>query len=167
MAAIISSNGLDEPGNLVVGQALVIPIDGLFYTVQPGDSFYLIARRYGMTVDELLRANGLFPGAVLNAGETLFIPPRTRKRAIEVNAYVEPLTAPVSPNLIQSAREASPLLTYLAPFSYRVSREGRLIPPPLNDFPQIARMNQAALMMVVTNLEEGAFSSELGHIILS
>lgn len=167
MAAIISSNGLDEPGNLVVGQALVIPIDGLFYTVQPGDSFYLIARRYGMTVDELLRANGLFPGAVLNAGETLFIPPRTRKRAIEVNAYVEPLTAPVSPNLIQSAREASPLLTYLAPFSYRVSREGRLIPPPLNDFPQIARMNQAALMMVVTNLEEEAFSSELGHIILS
>ena len=166
-ATIISSNELDEPGNLVVGQALVIPTEGQFYEVQPGDSPYTIAQRFRISVDALLRANRLFPGVVLNVGQRLFIPPREMKRSAEANAYVEPLTDPVTPELIQATRSTAPFLTYLAPFSYRVSRQGTLIPPPLNDFLSIARMNQASPMMVVTNLEEGAFSSELGHIILS
>ena len=38
--AIIEANELETPGNLVVGQALVIPIVGQFYFVQPGDSLY-------------------------------------------------------------------------------------------------------------------------------
>lgn len=166
-AAIISSNELDEPGNLVVGQALVIPIDGQFYIVQPGDSPYAIARRFNITVEDLLRTNGLPPNAILTIGERLFIPPSQSNPRIETNAYVEPLTDPVTPELVQSTRQAAPFLTYLAPFSYRVSREGTLIPPVLDDFPNIARMNQATLMMVITNLEESVFSSELAHIILS
>ena len=128
---------------------------------------YAIARRFNITVEDLLRTNGLPPNAILTIGERLFIPPSQSNPRIETNAYVEPLTDPVTPELVQSTRQAAPFLTYLAPFSYRVSREGTLIPPVLDDFPNIARMNQAILMMVITNLEEGAFSSELAHIILS
>ena len=40
------------------------------YTVQPGDTFYLIALQYGMSADQLMAANGdtssdLYPGQVL------------------------------------------------------------------------------------------------------
>ena len=41
------------------------------YTVQPGDTFYLIALQYGLTADQLMAANGdissdLLPGQILN-----------------------------------------------------------------------------------------------------
>lgn len=166
-AAIISANELDEPSDLVVGQALVIPIVGQFYIVQAGDTPYSIAQRFNVPVNEILRANNLPSNVVLNIGDRLYIPPQPIKRKVEVNAYVEPLTEEVSEELKRAARQAAPFLTYLAPFSYRVNRDGTLTQPPLDDFPRIARANRATLMMVVTNLEEGAFSSELGHIILT
>ncbi len=42
---LITANELSAPNDLVVGQALVIPIIGSFYYVQAGDSLYTIARR--------------------------------------------------------------------------------------------------------------------------
>src|SRR5690625_5967669 len=36
--ALIAANELDAPNQLVIGQAVVIPIVGQFYFVQPGDS---------------------------------------------------------------------------------------------------------------------------------
>src|SRR5690606_459260 len=38
---------------------------------------------------------------------------------------------------------------------------------PLNNFKEIADANNANLMMVVTTLEEGAFSAVLGHIVVT
>jgi spore germination protein len=73
----------------------------------------------------------------------------------------------VKPEIERAARQAAPYLTYLAPFSFQVQRDGTLKEPPLNNFEQIADMNDAISMMVVTNLEEGQFSSELGNIILT
>lgn len=43
------------------------------YVVQAGDSLWLIARRYGTTVDELIRLNGL-TSDLLNIGQVLRIP---------------------------------------------------------------------------------------------
>ena len=48
-----------------------------------------------------------------------------------------------------------------------MNRDGTLTAPPLDDLKQIADGNNTALMLVVTNLEEGAFNAELGHIILT
>src|SRR5699024_9182202 len=67
----------------------------------------------------------------------------------------------------EAARESAPLLTFLAPFSYRVNRDGTLTAPPLNSLQTIAAENNTALSFVITNLEEGSFSSELAHIILT
>jgi len=44
------------------------------YTVQSGDTFYGIARKFGVTVDELMRFNGLQDPRQLRAGSVIRIP---------------------------------------------------------------------------------------------
>ncbi|MBM7572488.1 LysM peptidoglycan-binding domain-containing protein [Aquibacillus albus] len=166
MDAIETANELDAPEGLVVGQTLVIPIIGEFYDVQPGDSLYTISQRFGISVEELARTNNISVNQPLPVGMRLYIP-EGPKPTIEVNAYVEPLGGTVSETLENSTRKNAPYLTYLAPFNYRITRTGELVPPPLDDFASIAQENNATLMLVVTNLEEGEFSAELGRIIVT
>lgn len=163
---IVSTNEIQNPNQLVVGQALVIPIIGSYYWVQPGDSLFSIANRFGIRYQTLAKVNNISPDQPLPIGLRLYIPPQLKQNA-EVNAYVEPTGGTVSPYLEQSARKSAPYLTYLAPFSYQIQRDGSLKAPLLNNFQQIARENGATLMMVVTNLEGGQFSNELGKIILT
>ncbi len=164
--AIASVNEIPAPYTLVVGEALVIPIVGSFYTVRQGDSLYKIAQKFGISYQQLASVNNLSVNQPLSIGQRLYIPPLP-KRDIEVNAYVEPIGNEVSENLINSASEAAPHLTYLAPFSFQILRDGSLRRPLLDNFPTIARNNRVVLMMVVTNLEGGQFSNELGRTILS
>ncbi|WP_163969248.1 LysM peptidoglycan-binding domain-containing protein [Oceanobacillus halotolerans] len=164
--ALVDANELDTPNNLVIGQSLVIPIVGQFYFVQPGDSLYSIAQRFGMSYQELAQINNFPVNNTLPIGFRLYIPERPTNN-ITANAYVEPIGDSVSPTIENAARKQAPHLTYLAPFSYRVNRDGSLTPPPLDNFQEIAEANNASLMLVVTNLEEGEFSAELGHIILT
>ncbi|MDH7577894.1 MAG: LysM peptidoglycan-binding domain-containing protein [Bacillota bacterium] len=44
-----------------------------YYTVQPGDSLYLISRAYGLTPETLIKANGL-AGTIIWPGQILTIP---------------------------------------------------------------------------------------------
>jgi spore germination protein len=163
---IATANELDPNVSLVIGQALVIPIYGEFYTVQQGDSLYTIGQKFGIQATELARVNQINLYQPLQIGTRLYIP-ETPKRQVEANAYIEPTGGTVSDTLEGAARKHSKNLTYLAPFSYQVSRKGELIPPPLNDFASIAKSNNTVLMLVVTNLEDGAFSAELGKSILT
>lgn len=165
-AAIIEANELSTPNELVIAQALVIPIIGQFYFVQPGDSLYDIAQRFGTTYQALAEINQISATATLPVGLRLYIPPRP-KREITSIAYVEPMGDTVSTPLIHAVENHAEKLTYLALFSYRVQRDGSLVAPPIDNLATIAGNHQTALMLVVTNLEEGAFSSELGHIILT
>jgi len=166
VGAISGANELPNPNNLVVGQAMVIPIVGSFYWVQAGDSLYSIARKFGINYQTLARVNGIQPTKPLTIGFRLYIPPQP-KRSAETNAYVEPTGGRVAPELEQSARTAAPHLTYLAPFSFQIQRDGTLKEPPLNNFRTIASNSGAILLMAVTNLENGQFSTELGRIILT
>ena len=164
--AIADANQLPNPDQLVQGQAIVIPIVGSYYFVQPGDSLYSISQRFGLSYQELARINGISPEQPLAVGWRLYIPPAP-KRSAEFNAYVEPFGTEVTQALQDRTREAAPYLTYLAPFSFEVKRDGSLEPPPLAPFPGIAREHGNILMMVITNLEEGGFNDELGRIILN
>lgn len=166
IAAIAGANELPNPNQLVVGQAMVIPIVGSFYFVQQGDNLYSIARRFGVNYQTLAQVNRIPAGRPLSVGLKLYIPPRP-KRSAEINAYAEPIGGKITPALEQSVRKTAQHLTYLAPFSFQIQRDGTLKELPLNNFPAIARANNAVLMMVVTNLEEGQFSAELGRIILT
>ena len=162
--SIAAANQIDPALSLVVGQALVIPITGRYYWVRPGDSLYTIAQRFGVDAGTLASVNALNPGQPLQVGLRLYIPPQA-KRSIETNAYVEPREQ-VSEVLLNDTRQAAPLLTYLAPFSFRIQRDGTLAPPNLDQFPEIAAQNNVTLMMVVTNLENDQFSAELAGEIL-
>ncbi|KPB03057.1 glycosyl hydrolase family 18 protein [Bacillus sp. CHD6a] len=163
---IIEANDLPNPDRLVVGQALVIPIVGRFYFVQQGDTIFSIVRRYNTTPEQLIEINQLNPANPLRVGLRLYIPPQPKREA-EINAYVEPRGNTVSEELQQSSRNAAPYLTYLAPFSFQVLRDGSLKEPPLTNLPAIAAEDNVILMMVLTNLEEDGFSDELGRIILT
>jgi len=163
---IVEANELPNPNQLVVGQALVIPIIGSFYWVQPGDSLWSIGQKFGVNYQQIAQVNQISLTQPLSIGLRLYIPPRPKRNA-EINAYVEPLGTTVTPAIERSTREAAPYLTYLAPFSFQIQRDGSLKAPLLNNFPEIATENNVTLMMVVTNLEEGQFSDELGRIVLT
>ncbi|RNB53729.1 LysM peptidoglycan-binding domain-containing protein [Brevibacillus gelatini] len=163
--AIAEVNELPDPGRLVVGQAMVIPIVGSYHWVRQGDTLYTIGQRYQISAAELARVNNISQYRPLQIGQRLYIPPRPR-RAADFNAYAEPRRT-VSPVLEADVRTAAPHLTYLAPFSFRIRRDGTLARPALNDFPAIARQNNVVLMLVVTNLENDQFSTELGGLILN
>ncbi|ENH98473.1 sporulation-specific N-acetylglucosaminidase [Gracilibacillus halophilus YIM-C55.5] len=163
---IASANEINPENSLVVGQTLVIPIYGDFYTVQAGDSLYSISQRFGLTASELANVNQINMYQPLSIGTRLYIPERA-KPTIEVNAYAEPTGDSVSDTLENAVRKHANQLTYLAPFSYRVTREGNLTPPPLNQFASITNQANTVRMLVVTNLEEGGFSQELGRIIVT
>jgi spore germination protein len=163
---IVEANEINDPNRLVVGQTLVIPIIGSFYWVQAGDSLWSIANRFGLSYQRLAQINRISLTQSLTIGTRLYIPPLPT-RNVETNAYVEPIGSAVSPQVEAAARDAAPYLTYLAPFSFQIQRNGSLNEPLLNNFPSIASQNNVTLMMVITNLEEGQFSDELGRIILT
>ncbi|MDQ0856844.1 glycoside hydrolase family 18 protein [Bacillus sp. V2I10] len=163
---IIRTNEIPNPGQLVIGQTIVIPIKGRFYWVQPGDTLWSISRRYGSTPKELSEVNQISINSPLQIGFRLYIPDRPKQKA-EFNAYIEPSGNQVSPNLVESAREAAPYLTYLGPFSFRIQKDGTLNEPLLNDFANIAKNNRVTLMMIVTNLDDEGFSDEIGRIVLT
>jgi spore germination protein len=163
---IVEANDIPNPKNLVIGQAMVIPIIGRFYTVKANDSLYTIAQRFGISAQQLASVNRISVNQPLQVGFKLYIP-EGRKREAEFNGYVEPRGTSVAPSLENSAREAAPYLTYLAPFSFTVDRSGNLKPPLLNNFPEIARTHKNVLMMVINNQENDQFSDELGRILLN
>ncbi|MBU9721373.1 MULTISPECIES: glycosyl hydrolase family 18 protein [Bacillaceae] len=163
---IVQANELPDASRVSVGQSLVIPIVGSFYWVREGDSIYSIGQRLGVPAQELARVNQIALEAPLQVGTRLYIPQRP-KTTLESNAYVEPIGGTVSEALDASARARAPYLTYLAPFSYQLNRDGTMSAPPLNAFAEIAEANNAGLMMTITNLEEGAFSEEVGAAVLN
>jgi spore germination protein len=162
---IVAANQIPEPERLAIGQTLVIPIIGSFYWVQPGDNLWAIGQRFGINYLTLAQVNQIDPNSPLAIGLRLYIPPQP-KSAAETNAYIEPRGTTVNPALLAEARQAGPYLTYLAPFSYEVRRDGTLKAQPLQGIPEVASETGASLMMVVTNLEEGQFSGDLGRDIL-
>ncbi|MBO1515639.1 glycoside hydrolase family 18 protein [Metabacillus bambusae] len=163
---IVRTNELPNPNNLVIGQAIVIPIRGRFYWVQPGDSLYKIGQTFGFSPLELARVNNIPINQPLSIGLRIYIPEK-KERKVETNAYIEPRGTSVAPNLEQAARDAAPYLTYLGPFSFQIQRDGTLKEPLLNNFPQIAKQNNVTLMMAITNLENDQFNDELGRIVLT
>jgi LysM repeat protein len=71
------ANGISG-SRILVGQALMVPIHGpaaevIRYTVQRGDSLWVIASRVGTTVEEIRRRNGIDSSRIY-AGQVLDVP---------------------------------------------------------------------------------------------
>jgi LysM repeat protein len=78
--AIMAANGITDARSLKVGQVLLIPVGGGgttgtgAYVVQPGDTLYSIAKRFGTTVETLAALNSLTPPYTIKVGQSLVIP---------------------------------------------------------------------------------------------
>ncbi len=82
IAAIISANPLVDPNFLQAGQVICIPRqpifppcpEGNYYTIQPGDTLYRIARFFSVSLDDLIEANpGIDPDRLM-VGQVICIP---------------------------------------------------------------------------------------------
>lgn len=162
-AELAGANQIPDPERLAVGQALVVPIRGRYHWVQPGESLWLIGRRYGLPAERLAQINQIADPERLPVGLRLYIPPAPRP-VIEANAYLEPQGAAEEEGQVAAAAAD---LTYLSVFSARANRDRSVTPPA--DGPALAgaRSGQAAPLLVLTNLEEGRFSAQLGELILT
>lgn len=77
---IQSWNGMGSSSMIRPGQQLTIHMDGqpaavrtVSYTVRSGDSLWLIARRHKVSLNDLMRWNGLSSSSILRPGQTLTI----------------------------------------------------------------------------------------------
>lgn len=77
--AIVAANHLPSADQVQAGQLLLIPVDppagSVAYIVQPGDTLYSIAQRFGTTADALAALNGIAPPYALQVAQVLVIVP--------------------------------------------------------------------------------------------
>ncbi|HCW81121.1 MAG TPA: spore gernimation protein [Ruminococcaceae bacterium] len=161
---IISSNALDSDGSLVVGQALVIPVESVSHTVEAGESLSKIAKMYETTAEAIQMANPQIPDAnFIRAGQVLTIPVTLEMLGeAEVNGYALPTIGD------STLERTLPGLTYLSVFSYEVRPDGSLTSVDDTGIVAAARRQNVAPIMSVTNIRpEGGFSGEIAHAVLS
>ncbi|MBO9129056.1 LysM peptidoglycan-binding domain-containing protein [Bacillus sp. 165] len=159
--SIVSLNQLNPENTLVIGEALVVNTTGNTYYVQPGDSLYKIGKTYNVSMDTIAQANGISLKSTLQIGQRLYIP-RGKKRSVESIGYLQPTSNPIKPSLLESARQESKYLTYIAPFAFEARRNGTLKEPVgLQSILEIANQNRVIPMLVITNIENGNFNSGL------
>lgn len=153
---IAADNGLSDMSRLVPGQNLLINVVSVRYILDEGQTLFSISQEYGVPLDELIKANpGLNP-LNLRPGDTVMIPVARleKRRPILVNGYAYPSINTNSLNCVL------PFLTFLSPFSYKLTPTAELVPPDDSDL--IFRAQRSAVMpiMVVTNIFDEGFSTE-------
>jgi spore germination protein len=158
-------NKIPNQNNLVSGQTIVIPSPTELHTIKPGESLWAIAKKHNLALQNLLNANpGINPNR-LKVGEQIRISSSpVPARTIEVNAYIDPMSAhdPVTP-----IREVAKHLTYLSMFSYHVTSQGNIVGPEDKAIVAAARAQNVAPVLVVTNFDGTNFSPELAHSVMS
>ncbi|GAF65455.1 putative glycosyl hydrolase [Bacillus sp. TS-2] len=162
---ISDANQLQNPNALVVGQALIIPTSGRYHRIKQGDTLLTVSEYYRVTVESILRANQLRGNESIPIGYPLFIPTLARQKpVVDVSAYVDlNITGENSPQVLS---EVAQYLTFVTIFSYELNADGTLT--PINDQPTIeaAKNQNVAPLMVITNLKEGAFDTDIATTVL-
>ncbi len=127
-------------------------------TIRPGDSLYKIGKSYGVSVDQLVAANGIDPNKYLVIGDSLIVPsPEEKSGPLVVNGYAYPFIDR------EVLKKTLPYLTYLSVFSHGVDDEGGLVPPQADDREVVAMARAAGVVpiLVLTTVDEsGGFNSQ-------
>ncbi len=142
---------------LSIGANILIPIENGAHVVRRGDTLYSIALEYGTSLNELLRLNPkLTPPYTIIPGQYIIVPANKKLKEIEVNGYCYPSIRE------DNLRKALPYLTYISVFSYRLSPDGNLSGISDDKIIRIARENNVAPLLTVTNTTaSGGFNSEV------
>jgi len=163
---IITDNLLENPGNLTVGEDLLILYPTVTHTVRGGENLDYISSLYGTSRLELYRNNpilggqpNIYPGQVLNIR---YEEPELGEISLMGYAYT---------NIDRAVlRRTLPYLTFLSVFSYGIRDDGSLIIPDGNPSEMIALSKEYGTvpLLVLTSLSErGTFSSELAEKVLN
>ncbi len=115
------------------------PLGPLLYTVQEGDTLGAIAQTYGVSVEDLIAANGLTDPDVLQVGQTLIIP------------GVSPPTPTTGPST-EASLEPSPTAVPLPTSLPTLTPSG----PPLVEIGQVLGSGDLVAEMVVVRNRGGA-----------
>lgn len=138
----------------------------VIHVVRSGESLFQIARRYAVTVDSLVEANGLPDPSRLVPGLALLVP--TREPRARPNLEVLGYYIPRSPE--ESRREVrglGPYLTYLGVFHYPVRPDGTFDVINASAAVETAYRNGVQPLAVITNFQGETFNSDLARTILS
>ncbi|WP_174615553.1 LysM peptidoglycan-binding domain-containing protein [Virgibacillus ihumii] len=146
-------------GIIYVGQMLELPY--FMHTVNPGETIWSIAQRYGTSVDAIFQANDMAEPGLIYPGQNIRIPAPDRP-ITEVNAYTTQFGEQSRPTILALGRN----FTYLSPFSYHVNADGTLQAIQETPALEAAHETNTAPLLVVTNFMEGEFSSDLAAAIL-
>lgn len=164
LSQLIQDNGLSDPFQLVVGQALVIRFPLRTHTVRPGETLFQISRLSGLSLRQLWRNNPILQGRLeLYPGQTLVLEYlETPETSVTINGYAYPFADKAL------LRATLPYLTYLTPFTYGITPQGGLVDLDDRDLIALTRAQGALPMMHLSTLtEEGGFSNELAALVLN
>lgn len=157
VSRIIADNALRYPNELVIGQHLIIASDNVRHVIEEGQTLFSLSLAFGVPLVDLLEANPNVNPIMLQVGEVVNIPisDSTPRRPAVINGYAYP-------NITDTALDcALPFLTYLSPFSYSVTPDGDIISPNDGRLIERARNSDVMPLMVVTNINEGSFSTNV------
>ena len=153
---LVSDNDLSGQRELAVGQSLLILRPKVTHTFQRGDSLFLIAQRYGTTVNRLYQNNpSLIGHEYIDVGTQIVIefedaPTRVAEVSGFAYSYVN----------LRILETSLPYLTYLILFGYGFTDEGNII--TLNDS-EIIRLAHSYGTSVLLSLSainvDGTFGS--------
>jgi len=99
---LMRANDLENADLIVVGDRLIIPegaaeSGGARYVVRAGETTSIIARRFGISVDDIVKANNLADANQLSVGQRLILPgdwaPRPASSRDEVRELLEQASA--------------------------------------------------------------------------
>lgn len=160
--SVIAANLLSST-NIVPGQSLVIPIPTRAYVVLPGDTLGTIAKRYRVSVQQLLAWNPQVQGTTVNAGQILSLPTVQRPNKVALG-FLE---------LVQAQTDAAnvyanaPYYTYLAPFGFGMTTTGAIV--GTQDAAALAALvnTQALPAATFSNWVDNQFSPGAVHVLLS
>ena len=162
---IIADNGLDSDGTLVTGQSLILLFpDDEYIVTENEETLNGVSLETGVTQRTLLRNNIFLQGRrVLSQGDiivTRYTEIPTLTKIIGGYAYDS-----IPQELLQTV---IPYMTYLMPFTYGYTPEGYLLSPDdLRLIETATASGTMPLMHLSTLTEQGNFSNELAHLLLT
>ncbi|MCH5204102.1 MAG: LysM peptidoglycan-binding domain-containing protein [Oscillospiraceae bacterium] len=160
---IAADNSLRMNSGLAIGQSLVIMSDTMRYKIQENQTLYSISQEFSVPLEELLNANPNLNPIDIPIGATVLIPISSGaiRRPAVTNGYAYTNITELALNC------AVPFLTFLSPFSYSITPSGELISPDDADIVYNAARSAVMPLMVVTNIYDGTFSTEVLSEILA
>jgi len=156
---LAAANNIVNPALIFPGEVLVIPY--FPYTVQAGDTLWYLADRYGTTANRIALANRINPQATIYPGQILRIPYDGRPIK-EINGYTTLINERGAATVLYVGNS----LTHVFPFAYNMRADGTITALEEGPILEAARTQNVTTLLVLTNLLEDKFNSDLAASVL-